>query len=261
MASNPNTPDWLDRVRRAWGEELGEPDSKFSDFLQSCAVDEPSVLHVEDLYLAHRCAQGQTEALEILEERYLPAATRAVARVASSGDAVQDVGQLLRIKLLTGSSPAIGSYAGRGKLEAWLKVTATREAVSWRRAHLEHTSALPEALDKKADPQLAHMKRLYQGHFEQAFRAALEGLSSKHQAVLRLRYVDRLSVDELSRVLRVHRVSAARRLAAAREELLSRTRRGLTAQIQLSGEELNSVLRLINSDLELSLGLLRVAQK
>jgi RNA polymerase sigma-70 factor (ECF subfamily) len=76
-----------------------------------------------------------------------------------------------------------------------------------------------------------------------------------------LRYVDRLSVDELSRVLRVHRVSAARRVAAAREELLSRTRRGLTAQIQLSGEELNSVLRLINSDLELSLGLLRVAQK
>ena len=70
--------------------------------------------------------------------------------------------------------------------------------------------------------------------------------------MLRAHFVHGLNIDEIAAAHGVHRATAARRLAKAREDLLRDTRRILLARLSLSRDELASVMRLIESKLHVS---------
>lgn len=65
--------------------------------------------------------------------------------------------------------------------------------------------------------------------------------------------VDGLSLDQLARTEAVHRATAARRLQKVRAQVVSSVRRLLTARLKLSPSELESLVRLARSQLDLSL--------
>ncbi|MGE3669169.1 MAG: transcriptional regulator, partial [Polyangiaceae bacterium] len=71
--------------------------------------------------------------------------------------------------------------------------------------------------------------------------------------VLRAYYGQGSSIDVIAAGRGVHRATAARRVGQAREQLLSDTRRLLIAELKLSRSELESVMRLIQSQLHLTL--------
>ena len=99
-------------------------------------------------------------------------------RLRLSADDVAELTQILLHELLLGhegSPPALGSYAGRGTLSAWVRVTATRKGLKTFRRSPARELADDEVLEKQApgdDPELTYLRSLYGEAFRKAFLTA-----------------------------------------------------------------------------------------
>ena len=72
--------------------------------------------------------------------------------------------------------------------------------------------------------------------------------------MLRCSYAQRMTIDQIAAAFGIHRATAARRVNSARDNLLRETRRRLSEQLALSSRDLDSVFRLIESRLDISVG-------
>src|SRR5262249_55731511 len=148
-------------------------------------------------------------------------------------------------------------YAGRGELAAWLRVTATRKALKLvRRGGREQ--ALDDALidawpDAMPGPERRHLRTTYTAELKRAITAAFADLEVRQRHLLRQNVLDELTIDDLARLYRVHRATCARWLADARLDLGKNVRKRLVAALGLTAEEVSSLLRFLDSDIELSI--------
>jgi RNA polymerase sigma-70 factor (ECF subfamily) len=71
---------------------------------------------------------------------------------------------------------------------------------------------------------------------------------------LKLHFHEGVTLDELAQLQGVHRTTIARRIAAARKEIILRGRTQLRERLALSPSELESLMRLMADHLDLSLG-------
>ena len=209
-------------------------------------------LHVTDLYLAWACAEGDPVALAIFDRDHL-ARVRALAK----GTDPAELEQLTRVRQLNaeaGAAPRIRQYSGRGPLAAWVRMVATRIAIDVARARPPCT-ALPESSPDGAfiDPELDYLKTRYAQAFHAALERALTSLSTKERALLRLCYVDGATPAAIGRMYAVSARSAQRWLVDARERVLSRTREELTGALSLRPAELDSLLDLMKSRMQVTL--------
>lgn len=112
---------------------------------------------------------------------------------------------------------------------------------------------LLEAHAPEDDPELAYMKATYRAAFKSAFQEALESLQSRERTLRKQQIVDGLGIDELGALYEVHRATAARWVAAAREKLLLRTWRAFIARVRITSDECESIMRMVRSQLDVSL--------
>jgi RNA polymerase sigma-70 factor (ECF subfamily) len=103
------------------------------------------------------------------------------------------------------------------------------------------------------DPALDYAKEIYRQAFKRAFEAALRTLPDRERTLLRQHYLDGLSIDKLASLYRVHRATAARLLVRARVRVLEATRAQMMSQLDVRSQDLDSILRLIRSQIEISL--------
>ena len=208
----------------------------------------------EELAVALGCAAGEADAFRVFDERYM-ATARAALGPMKIGDALaDDVLQEVRRKMLTGDPPKLLRYAGRGSLRGLLKVSATRAAISALRK-LERERPGDEALlDRTAerDPELAFLKEHYRGAFRQAFEAAVGSLSARERNLLRLHFMRHVTLEALAGMYGVHRATVVRRLAAARKKIEQATRKELGARLEVDRAELDGVMALIRSRMDVS---------
>src|SRR5439155_20074789 len=114
--------------------------------------------------------------------------------------------------------------------------------------------AVLEAMPLPADGvELAHMKRLYRAEFSRAFGEALKTLGVRERNVLRLRYVDGLTLEQVAAIHQVHPVTAARWQAKAIEAVMESVRAALMTRLSVDAGELDSILRMARSELEITL--------
>jgi RNA polymerase sigma-70 factor, ECF subfamily len=209
---------------------------------------------VEDLALAAQCARGDKAAHQAFEA-YLTAAEQARVDRAPR-HLIDEVKQALRVQLLVGGErpPGITAYRGRGPLRAWLRIIATREMLRLMRAgsRASETEVEDLPLATTGDPALDQLKATYRGEFAEALREAIIDLSYEDRLLLRQQIADQLSVDEIGVAHGVHRGTASRWLARAREALLLATQRRLSERLDLPAEEIASVIRLVHSRLDIS---------
>jgi RNA polymerase sigma-70 factor (ECF subfamily) len=252
--------DALARARRAWPRILIDGDA-FLAWLAPRVMERagPSALHVvriEGLALAFACAQGDAAAIATFEREHGHDIDVALARLHVPSSAVADVRQRVLARLFAGPSAKIASYSGTGELGHWVRTVAARVAVSSRRARapLDRVVATPSAVpDSPRDPELDWLRRQYQQEFRTAFGAALAGLDDDDRMLLRFKFVDGLTLDDLARLYGIHRATVARRVAAVREDLVRATREQLGGPLRVRRQDLESLVRLVRSDFELSL--------
>jgi RNA polymerase sigma-70 factor (ECF subfamily) len=215
---------------------------------------------MDELALATACAAGDAEAIAIVEERYLRDLDRALARFQGGSGLVYEVKQRLRHKLFVGDGdgPKISTFSGRGDLGRWIRVAATREAIGLLRKGkkeipMEETALANALTASQGDAELAYLKRLYAAEFKRAFERAIAALDPKERTVLKYHVLDGLNIDQIGAVYGVHRATIARWIANARDTLLVRTREILMDNIEVDRAEFDSIMRLIQSQLDVSL--------
>jgi RNA polymerase sigma-70 factor (ECF subfamily) len=213
-----------------------------------------------DLLLACACAQRLDSAIEALERDHFVPLAAELARLSGGTGLVEEAMQNCRRRLLAEEPPHILRYSGRGRLRDWLRVVVTREALALQgRFHRETPSEEPRDLAGAgaiADGELGHLQRLYSAEFQEAFREALRQLTTRERNVLRHVLLDHLTETEVGKIYNVHRVTVARWISRARETIVEHTRRTLQDRLRASDSEFQSVLHLIRSQLDVSLGAL-----
>ena len=215
-------------------------------------------LHTDDLWLAGACIAGDRVAIASFEREYIATIPAMVSRVALSPDLVGELEQRLRARLLV-STPArpaaLTRYAGRGSLAGWLKVVAIREAmVLAERSPWSIEDGVESLVAPGHDPEFDHMRARYGEAFRAAFNTALAGLTARDRELLRSQLVERLGIDQLAELYGVHRSTAARWLVAIRERLAAGTREALVTSLAITPAEYDSILRLVRSQLDITLG-------
>jgi RNA polymerase sigma-70 factor (ECF subfamily) len=221
-------------------------------------------MNTDDLYLACACAQGDPRALAAFESHCLGVVDSAVSRHGVGSDVVVEVKQAVRERALVSESgpPRIASFSGRGDLRGWVRVMATRESIllakrARRESPLDDDDLL-HAFVTPGDAELDRAKQEYAVEFKRAFDAALHSLPAREQTLLRQHVLDGLTIDQLGALYHVHRATAARNLERARQAVLAATRAQMMGRLKVRPSELDSILRLIRSKLEISLrGLVR----
>jgi RNA polymerase sigma-70 factor, ECF subfamily len=215
-----------------------------------------------DLYLACACAAGVPAAVAALDRQYRAQVGAFLARRQPTPELVDDVAQAVLERLFTGaeaSPPRIAEYTGRGALSAWLRVVTLRVAANLRRKRTEELAPdredeLPEPLpDRPEDPEGELLKQRCSGPYRAAVVAAVGALAAEQRDILRLHFVEGMTLEQLARKLGVGRATVARRLAAAREEIQSRARRELGGSLGLRPDEVESLMKMMRSRLDLSL--------
>lgn len=215
----------------------------------------------DDLYLACGCAAGSPAALSAFERHCGPAIRHALATMGASPDQRDELEQMIRERLLVapggGETPRIASYAARGSLRAWVRVVAAREAARMlprsRREACVENEQLANLLAGDDDPELGYLKRLYLDEFKRAFQAAIDALPPRDRLILQQYVLDGLTIDQLAALHKTHRATAARWVQIARDRVLENTSRELIERLRLTRSEFDSVMRLIRSQLEVSL--------
>jgi RNA polymerase sigma-70 factor (ECF subfamily) len=221
--------------------------------------DEGMPEHDADMYLAIALAAQDAAALRVFEEKLVPHVDQALRRLRLPPNTKDEVRQTVRFDLLVGSdgSPRIADYAGRGELAGWLRVTATRKALTLLRKNNREDS-LDEMLldhfpDAAANPGQEHLRTKYTGELKRAIHEAFASLEVRQRNILRQHILDELTIDDLARLYRAHRATCARWLADARAELGKNTRKRLISTLGIDREEVESLLRFLDSDIELSI--------
>ena len=215
--------------------------------------------NLPDLTLACGVLAGQAAATATFAQQILPELRRAAARILGDADLAAEVVGAVAEKLVVGldaRGPRIGDYGGHGELLVWARVIAIRAALTELRRSARDVPSddqLYELAAPDADPALAVIKRESAALIKEAFHAGLAALTPRQRNLLRQHLLDGLTIDELGAMYRVHRVTTARWLAAARADLWAEVRRGLRQRLDLTDSAIAGMLDDLRSTLDLSI--------
>jgi RNA polymerase sigma-70 factor (ECF subfamily) len=183
----------------------------------------------------------------------------ALAKMALSRDEIRDIEQTLRVRLFVaeaGETPRVVAYAGQGQLGALVRVAAVRAGLNVLREtgrlarDADGLEDVPVAAD---DPELARLKAQHRVAFKQAFEDAVAQLEARDRSLLQLALVKNASIDKVAVVYGVHRATAARWIAQARANLTRTVQKLLAERLGIAARDLENLLPLVESQLELSL--------
>lgn len=245
--------------RLAWPEVEGDR-LRFDAFMAE--RDRLSSRYPADLFLAAACLAGDTAALAAFDRELLATARAAIRSIDPSDTFFDEACQRLRTAMLVGDGarPRIGDFAGRGPLRAWLGVAAVRTALMMRRSQQRAREVSTDddwsgtlALITTGNPELDLLKRQYSDAFAEALRDSVGALEPRLRTVLRMSFVEGLSIDEIGAVYAVHRATAARWIRNACDTVFAATRVQLAERLSLSGSELDRVTAMVQSQLDVSL--------
>ncbi len=254
-------------ARRAF-PTLGASDERLAAALRARLEGEEdplaalAAMHVDEVVLADAGALGDPEAIAVLEARYLPEVRAALGRVGLRDAALDDAAQLVREALLVSSGgrpPRLAGYAGRGPLGGWLCAIAMRKGIALRRSERGHDRFDDDAHAGAVgaigadDLELAYLKKTYGVAFKEAFSVAFAALPTSDRVLLKQRLASGMSVAAIGALHGVHASTISRWVADARERLVAATRDEMMRRLGAGRAEVSSLLRLIQSEVDITL--------
>jgi RNA polymerase sigma-70 factor (ECF subfamily) len=239
------------------------PEPAFGRYLARCAtggkIESLSDVAVEDVYLACACVEKVRGAAAAFERRFGRVIRRAVSRVLGTADERQEAEQRAWQHLLVGGEsdgpPRIGQYLGQGPLDKWISVAAMRIAISFGRSESAERRLRDKAIAEASgiDPEHLFMKGELREAFEAAVSAALARLKPRERLVLKLYLVSGMTLEAIGKSLGVTRQAVTKTLTHARESIVSEVDTSVRERLNMSKDDLTSVLRYVASQLDVSI--------
>jgi len=211
-----------------------------------------------DLFLACACTLGVPGAVEAFMVRFERDVRMAAARVDSSPAFCDEVKQTLAETLFVAADkPRIAQFSGRGPLAAWVGIAARRIAGRLRRNNrspqtLDEEVLALEAIEVEDDPGMLYLKQRYGSEVRAALVAAFAALGARDRTILRLNLVDKLSLEEIGRIIGVSQSTVSRQAERIRNALTVATKRALREKLGASPEEIESLIHMVQSQVEVS---------
>jgi RNA polymerase sigma-70 factor, ECF subfamily len=221
-------------------------------------------LRLSEFALAQACALGREIAWQRFLELYRASLTQAAIGITGSATLGHELADSLYSELFglrerdgRRSSP-LASYSGRGSLLGWLRTTlAQRHVDHHRRSHREtalDTVDVP-APEPSALPAPGELNRL-----TAAVARSLTGLPPEDRFLLSSYFLDRQTLLQISRVLRVHEATISRRL----KRLVTDLRKQILHNLESGGMSKRAAEEALGTDprdIEINLrGLLQTSQ-
>ncbi len=216
-------------------------------------------LHTGDLYLACACARNQAQALAAFEQAYVTRVPAYLKRGNAPADFIHEVAQKLRkhLFLADGAEPRITAYSGLGPLGAWVRMTALRIALDLERAQGSPPGAYrfeAQTLQPaREDPELGYLRKRYGAVVVRAIEATLSALPAREATLLRLFFMQGVSYEAIGVIHHVSRSKARRWVVEIRSKIVEQTRRHLVDELGVTGSQVDSLIRLVSSDLDTSI--------
>lgn len=191
-------------------------------------------LHLEELAMARGCALGREAAWQRFLAHYREPLTRIAAELTGSASVGEELADSLYSELF-GLSERDGKrqspllrYSGRGSLIGWL-----RAVLAQRRVNLYRRTKWETPLDDAVEPAMpvsdpVDLERLK--HLRPSIESAIATLGAEERFLLSAYYLDARTLDELSRVLRVHEATVSRKLKRATAHVRKQLLKGLMAR-------------------------------
>jgi RNA polymerase sigma-70 factor len=249
------------RARAAWPRVELDP-AGFLRYLAERLPEDRAVLEalgevqIEDLALAYACSRGDRLALNLFDRQLLPQVAVFLTQSGATAQLVEEVKQALRIRLFVDrddGARSITRYAGRGPLAVWLRVVAIRILRDLLRSQ-KIAASVSQAEGKVggSDPERIYVRRRRSRAFEQAFEKAMASVAPEERHILGLYFLEGLSTDAIGKLLRVDGSTVRRRIARIRESIFRATRRILAQELRLGASEVESILAVAPSQLDVS---------
>lgn len=145
------------------------------------------------------------------------------------------------------------TFTGRGALGAFVRVVCVRHALQYARDAKRSVvfDELSATALEASGPELDQLRHTYRDQVDRAMIDAWAQLTKHDRFVLSLHLHAKHSVAEIAKVYGIHRINAARKLAAARTALIHATRRLLQGQLGVSSTTASSVMRLTSFGLSI----------
>jgi RNA polymerase sigma-70 factor (ECF subfamily) len=141
---------------------------------------------------------------------------------------------------------------------SWIHVAAVRVAIDLkRRLQPDAAAALPAgAEDYEHDPESAYLRERYRDDLQVAFREALGALSARQRNILRMHFLDGVSLDRMAAMYGMHRTTMGRCVTQACDRAISTTRKKLGARVNLPARAVDSIIGLLRSAIDFSASML-----
>ena len=212
--------------------------------------------HAADLALAFGCARGSDAAVVEFRKRFAPDIARVIRKYPALRADQADVEQEIFARLLVAredAPPRIADYRGAGPLQGWVRVAALRLTLDRVRAQDRLQREPSDPATPPAAVEEGYIKHAYADAIRSSVEAAFEGLTPKERNLLRHSVVQGLSIDQIAPIYGVHRATIARWLARVRTSLAEKTQDHLARTQSLDPAEIPTLLRAVQSQLDLTL--------
>ena len=257
----------VERARQAWPELDPSPEMVIASIDAATDATRPLAPQIDgldagEIVLAAACSEGDNRALRAFERIYVAPLDAALVAMELAADRIDDIKQRVRQRLLGPGTRGIRllEYCGQGRLKGLTKTVAIRIALD----DLRHARRKPDGrsadartieclLDADLGPELEAAASQHRQLVKDAFGDAVNALEPRERAVLRMHLLDRASIDDIAALHDVHRATIARQLNRIREKIAARTREQLRAGLRSADVGLDTLLRAVDSRLDLSL--------
>lgn len=199
----------------------------------------------EDVVLVWAVLRGVAPAVAEIDALIVGLARRA------SGTSIEpaELAQRVRTRLLVsekGREAKLSTYDGRGRLKSWLWTATKLELLQATRGMgqgpADDVDELTHLASPQRSPELAVRSSKDTKLVSRALREALEVLDAKERTLLRMRFVDGVSTEELGRMFQVHRTTAQRWIEAAQAKIMTAMRAKLQAEAKLARGDVDSLV-------------------
>tara|TARA_R110002096_G_scaffold16898_2_gene57725 strand:+ start:62644 stop:63444 length:801 start_codon:yes stop_codon:yes gene_type:complete len=224
---------------------------------------------LEEFCLAFACHQQDRVALAAFEDEHLRHGEVALRTFGSQADTISECLQRLRSDLLVQRKGEhyirLLRYAGLGRINSLVRVSCIRYA-RYLAKYVDKGSSVASAqvdiddvpgtteLWGQNEPEANLIALDLKHQFKSCFQNALLGLGEEDRTLLRLYYVQEMTMETLAKLFKVDKSSVSRRITRARARLLA----GLTENA--GATELMQASELFDGQLDLSMSRLLRSQ-
>lgn len=224
------------------------------------SIEDVPDLRFDDLSLVAGCLAGNSRASAHFVERYGAGIEAALRKRRFDNSLVEETKQELLRQFFIGRENREASllqYSGKGSLLGWVRTSAVRAAIDYSRKASRYVAVEPDICAAfeapTGDVELDLLKAQYHDEFRAAMNEALAMLSAEDRVLLRHFYIDDMSSHQLAEMLGTHRATASRRIVRIRTEIEENARQYLKNTLGMTGSEFDSLARLVQSQIHLSL--------